>query len=148
MYGSYINGPFMMPNMGYSPMMTMAPNMMRSSLGGGIGGGLRSLLGLTPRMGSAIGTAGRGINWASLLNNTSKTIGVVKEAIPIVKEVGPMMNNMRSMFKIASVFKDETDTSSGIKNTSESSTSNNVSLDKTTTESSQNYRANTPNFFL
>ena len=99
-------------------------------------------------MGSAIGTAGRGINWASLLNNTSKTIGVVKEAIPIVKEVGPMMNNMRSMFKIASVFKDETDTSSGIKNTSESFTSNNVSLDKTTTESSQNYRANTPNFFL
>ena len=93
-----MNGPFMMPNMGYSPMMTMAPNMMRSSLGGG----LRSLLGLTPRMGSAIGTAGRGINWASLLNNTSKTIGVVKEAIPIVKEVGPMMNNMRSMFKIAS----------------------------------------------
>lgn len=144
MYGSYMNGPFMMPNMGYSPMMTMAPNMMRSSLGGG----LRSLLGLTPRMGSAIGTAGRGINWASLLNNTSKTIGVVKEAIPIVKEVGPMMNNMRSMFKIASVFKDETDTSSGIKNTSESSTSNNVNLDKTTTESSQNYRANTPNFFL
>ena len=62
--------------------------------------------------------------------------------------LGPMMNNMRSMFKIASVFKDETDTSSGIKNTSESSTSNNVSLDKTTTESSQNYRANTPNFFL
>ena len=148
MYGSYINGPFMMPNMGYSPMMTMAPNMMRSSLGSGIGGGFRSLLGLTPRMGSSIGTAGRGINWASLLNNTSKTIGVVKEAIPIVKEVGPMMNNMRSMFKIASVFKDETDTSSGIKNTSESSTSNNVSLDKTTTESSQNYRANTPNFFL
>ena len=50
------------------------------------------------------------LNWTGMLNNVSKTLGVVREAIPVVKEVGPMVNNMRSMIKIASVFKDETDT--------------------------------------
>lgn len=136
MYGGYINGPFMMPNMSYVPMSRAMGPAAR-----GLGGSLRSLLGLAPRAGSAAG----GINWSSLLNNTSKTIGVVKEAIPIVKEVGPMMNNMRSMFKIASVFKDETDTSNGIKK---------PSVNYTSTDSNSNNIINTntyqnkPNFFL
>ena len=51
----------------------------------------------------------KSINWGGMLGNASKALGVVNQAIPIVKEVGPMMNNMRSMLKIASVFKDETD---------------------------------------
>jgi len=46
-----------------------------------------------------------------IVGGLSKTLGVVNQAIPIVKEVGPMFNNMKSMLKIASVFKDETDSS-------------------------------------
>ena len=50
----------------------------------------------------------KGINWGGLLNNTSKTLGVINQAIPIVKQAGPMLNNMRSMVKLATVFKNET----------------------------------------
>lgn len=52
----------------------------------------------------------KAINWGSLINNASKTLGVINQTIPLVRQVGPMVNNMRSMLKIASVFKDETDT--------------------------------------
>ena len=131
-----------MPNIPYTPAINnmainnAAPLVRRSTLGSG----LRSLFGLGGTQNVA--AASRGINWSSLLNNTSKTIGVVKEAIPIVKEVRPMFNNMRSMLKVASVFKDNTDiptkeSSANIKNTTNSS--NNYS---------SNISQNEPNFFL
>lgn len=142
----------MMPNMSYGPILnsTMAINSIPSTMarGSSLGSGLRSLLGLGGARNLAGGVS-RGINWSSLLNNTSKTLGVVREAIPIVKEVGPMMNNMKSMLKVASVFKDATDVNS--ENTS-SDRSNNI---KSTTDNFNNQNStktnitqNEPNFFL
>ena len=81
------------------------------------------------------------INWNSMLNNVSRTLGVVRDAIPVVKEVGPMINNMKSMIKIASVFKDETET----KKTSNNQ--NNQKENSTTKSTNSNYN-NEPNFFL
>ena len=49
------------------------------------------------------------INWGGLINNTSKTLGVINQTIPLVRQVGPMVTNMKSMIKVASLFKDETD---------------------------------------
>ena len=122
--------------------------MMRGAMNGGsLGGGLRSLLGLGGR-GSAIG---RGIYWTSLLNNTSKTIGVVKEAIPIVKEAGPMLRNMKSIIKVASVFKDETDTTGGGTDGDVKSTTTDLGNGTYSTDNSNlssNYNSNEPNFFL
>lgn len=169
MYGNYMGAPFMMPGFG-APGAFGGPasygniGMMRGAMngigamngaalrggtaaGGSLGGGLRSLLGLGGR-GAAIG---RGINWTSLLNNTSKTIGVVKEAIPIVKEAGPMLRNMKSIIKVASVFKDETDTTSGgndgdVKNTTTDLGNGTYSTDNSNLSS--NYNSNEPNFFL
>ena len=152
MYGNYMGDPFMMPNMSYGPMLnsTMAMNSIPSTMarGSSLGSGLRSLLGLGGTRNLAGGVS-RGINWSSLLNNTSKTLGVVREAIPIVKEVGPMMNNMKSMLKVASVFKDATDVNS--ENTS-NDRSNNI---KSTTDNFNNQSStktnitqNEPNFFL
>ena len=142
----------MMPNMSYGPILnsTMAINSIPSTMarGSSLGSGLRSLLGLGGARNLAGGVS-RGINWSSLLNNTSKTLGVVREAIPIVKEVGPMMNNMKSMLKVASVFKDATDVNS--ENTS-NDRSNNI---KSTTDNFNNQNStktnitqNEPNFFL
>lgn len=152
MYGNYMGGPFMMPNMSYGPILnsTMAINSIPSTMarGSSLGSGLRSLLGLGGARNLAGGVS-RGINWSLLLNNTSKTLGVVREAIPIVKEVGPMMNNMKSMLKVASVFKDATDVNS--ENTS-NDRSNNI---KSTTDNFNNQNStktnitqNEPNFFL
>ena len=149
MYGNYMGGPFMMPNMSYGPMLnsTMAMNSIPSTMarGSSLGSGLRSLLGLGGARNLAGGVS-RGINWSSLLNNTSKTLGVVREAIPIVKEVGPMMNNMRSMLKVASVFKDATDVNSeNISNNNIKSTTDNFNNQNST---KTNITQNEPNFFL
>ena len=81
----------------------------------------------------------KNINWGTLFNNTSKALGVVNQALPIVKQAGPMFNNMRSMLRVASAFKDVTD-------------SNNK---KTTSNKTSNYNlnnryqySNSPNFFI
>lgn len=179
MFGNYYGGPGMISNMGFGPMtgtgsmMGMGP-MMGTTMGRGLGNlgrgmaaqgaiggaqGIGSLgrLGAGARAGSGILSGLRGVNWSGLLNNASKTLGVVKEAIPIVKEAGPMMHNMKSMLKIASVFKDETDVGSTKNTSSREFTSEGISGQKenisinTNTDSSRinsDSISNEPNFFL
>ena len=164
MYGNGINNPFMMQNM-YSPimgtnsmmrsipMMNSAPNMLGM---GAPRGGLSSLLGLgrTANGSGGIFSGLKSFNFGNLLTNTSKALGVVKEAIPIVKEVGPMVGNMRQMLKIASIFKDETDTSAKTTtNNTTSKTGNETTTIKesdTISSTTINTRTNDnePNFFL
>lgn len=117
------NQPYFIP--GY--INSFSPYMMRGPMIGGMG---RSMAGIGSaingaRRGANIANAGRGlgilgklgnsmksikaINWGGLINNTSKTLNVVNQAIPLVRQVGPMMNNMKSMLRVASIFKDETD---------------------------------------
>lgn len=43
----------------------------------------------------------KAINWGGLLDGTQKTLGVINQAIPIVYQVKPIINNARTMFKIA-----------------------------------------------
>lgn len=153
MFGNNFGYPFMggMPNQMIPPMTR---NMIRpaiSPLNRGIsqGGGLRSLLGLG-RTTSPGGLASRGFSFSNLLNGASKTLGVVRDAIPVVKEIGPMMNNMKSMLKIASVFKDETDTKEKKEETSSNINNNdqNNITNKEKTDYSYNQSNNSPNFFL
>ena len=46
-----------------------------------------------------------GINWGSILNNTQKTLGIVNQAIPMVKQISPVMKNAKTMFKVMNEFK-------------------------------------------
>lgn len=64
--------------------------------------------GLFGRLGGAFGAI-KSFNWGGLINNTSKTLGIINQAIPIVRQVRPMVHNVQSMMKVASIFKDETD---------------------------------------
>ena len=78
---------------------------------------------------STLGTASKAsllgkINWSSLLSNAQKTLNVVNQAIPLVRQVGPMMNNMKSMLRVASIFKDETDVKTVRNNTKVSNKTN------------------------
>ena len=148
MYGNNFGYPFMggMPSQIVPPMTgNMMGPMMGAPLRSAGGGGLRSLLGL-----GRTSTGTSSFNFTSLLNGASKTLGVVKDAIPVVKEVGPMMNNIRSMLKIASVFKDETDTTKKEGTTSSNIASSNTSSNNTTTQKVEytNQTNNQPNFFL
>lgn len=153
MFGNNFGYPFMggMPNQMISPMTRNMMGPVMSPLNRGIsqGGGLRSLLGLG-RTTSPGGLASRGFSFSNLLNGASKTLGVVRDAIPVVKEIGPMMNNMKSMLKIASVFKDETDTKEKKEETSSNINNNdqNNITNKEKTDYSYNQSNNLPNFFL
>lgn len=156
MYGNNINNPFIMSNI-RGPMVgmrgtPMMGNTIRTApIFGNIprSGGLGSLFGLGRT--SALGT--RPFNLSGLLNNTSKALGVVKEAIPIVKEVGPMMGNMRQMLKIASIFKDETETftKEEIKQNTNINVKEETKEKDTITNSTSkisNKNENEPNFFI
>lgn len=153
MFGNNFGYPFMggMPNQMISPMTRNIIGPAMSPLNRGIsqGGGLRSLLGLG-RTTSPGGLASRGFSFSNLLNGASKTLGVVRDAIPVVKEIRPMMNNMKSMLKIASVFKDETDTKEKKEETSSNINNNdqNNITNKEKTDYSYNQSNNSPNFFL
>lgn len=106
---------------------------------------------------SKLGLAGKSINWGGLLNNASKTLGVVNQAIPLVKQAGPMFNNMKSMMRLASIFKDETDNSprrNSNQVNSQNYTSQNVNnqyLQDNTSKYNDlvdDYQYNKPNFFI
>ena len=153
-YGNNFGGPFLPPNMTYGPMMRASAMPMMSMHAGraGLGGGLKSLLGLSGR-GAAAGA--RGISWSALLGNASRALNVVNQAIPIVKEAGPMISNMKSMIKIASIFKDETDSTTVRTQNNASQNNNQPEISNITKESdtissttiNQNNN-NEPNFFL
>lgn len=87
--------------------------------------------GLFSRLGGAI----KGINWSGFINNASKTVGVINQTIPLVKQAGPMIRNMKSVMKVASVFKDETDPKPN------KNTQNNYQKKSITTNNTLNYNS-------
>ena len=48
----------------------------------------------------------KNIKWATLLDGTQKTLGVINQAIPIVYQVKPIVSNAKTLFKIANVMKE------------------------------------------
>lgn len=46
-----------------------------------------------------------GLTFSSILSGAQKVLGVANQAIPLVKQVQPMMNNAKTMFKIMNEFK-------------------------------------------
>ncbi len=73
----------------YNPYFTMYPymNMARP--------------GLISRLFSGI----RNINFGSIISGTGKTLNVVNQAIPLVKQVSPVVKNAKTMFKVMNEFK-------------------------------------------
>ena len=45
----------------------------------------------------------KNIKWGSILDGTSKTLNVINQAIPVVYQVKPIINNAKTMFKIANI---------------------------------------------
>lgn len=89
--------------------------------------------------------AKKGINWAGLLSNTQKTLNIVNQAIPIVYQVKPILNNAKTMFKLASAFS-SSGNNSNIKN-------NNANTSTTYSETEENntyndLSSNQPSFFI
>lgn len=49
----------------------------------------------------------KNIKWASLLEGTQKTLGVINQAIPVVYQMKPIVNNAKTLFKIAGSMKED-----------------------------------------
>ena len=95
----------------------------------------------------------RRFNWSGLLNGANKSLNVVNQTIPLVRQAGPMVSNMKNMFKIAKAFGNET-TNKFSKNGSVRSSTNNSLFQETSSKSSKNNQKkevtddNYPNFFI
>lgn len=144
------NQPFFIPSYYSSaiPNLTRGAMLANPALSAGSASRGASLFG---KLGNAVGAI-KSFNWGGLINNTSKTLGIINQTIPLVRQVGPMVGNMRSMLKIASAFKDETDTSSTnnqniIKNQPQNT--NNTTYDNRKEEKIVDYTTNdSPTFFI
>lgn len=51
----------------------------------------------------------KGIGFGNILTNTSKTLGVINQAIPIYYQVKPLWNNARTMLRIRDELRDSDD---------------------------------------
>ena len=65
-----------------------------------------------------------GINWSNILTNTQKSLGIINQAIPLVYQVKPMINNAKTMFKIAGAMKGDSRSSNQSPRTNIESSSN------------------------
>ena len=95
----------------------------------------------TGLIGRALG--GGGIKWGSILSGTQRVLGVANQAIPMIKQMTPVMKNAKTMFKVMNEFK-KVDTpvpTSDINNPS----SNEIIEEDSINNSSNN---NGPTFFL
>ena len=82
------------------------------------------------------------INLGAILTNTQKTLNIVNQAIPIVYQVKPIVNNAKTLFKVIGAVnaKDPTPTTKII-NTNTPITKNETTLDVISNQ-------NQPTFFL
>lgn len=94
----------------------------------------------TPGLFSRIFTGIRGFNWQGLLTNANKTLNVVNQTIPLVRQAGPMFNNMRSMLRLAKAFGSETTNNKNEIKKEESIKEKNIIVQEEKEES--------PNFFI
>lgn len=83
----------------------------------------------------------RSINWGGLLDGAQKTLGVINQAIPIVYQVKPIINNAKTMFRIANVINSPDPPPSNQNNKS-------IIPTNTTSISSNNKTTNLPIFYI
>lgn len=113
----------------YSPYMSMAPYMSMPAKAGLFS----KLLG------------GNGLTLGSILSGTQKAIGFANQAIPLVKQVSPVVKNAKTMFRVMNEFKkvDTPNTSNINKASSNTSNVNNENIIQENT-----YDNNGPTFFI
>lgn len=68
-----------------------------------------------PRIGLFQRLFGGNINFSSILSGTQKTLNIVNQGIPLIKQVRPIMQNAKTMFKVMNEFK-KVDTPSVVSN--------------------------------
>lgn len=90
-----------------------------------------------------------GINWSSILSGTQKTLNIANQAIPLIKQVSPVMKNAKTMFRIMNEFKKvDTPLDNQEKVSNNSNTETNESVEKSETRTYESKNNNGPTFFI
>lgn len=93
--------------------------------------------------------AGRGITLSSIINGTQRTLGLVNQAIPIVKQVTPVMKNAKTMFRVMNEFKKVDAPTNNSNSVSNDYSSNEVSNEEVINTEKQDYvSSGGPTFFV
>ena len=82
---NYYNPYYMMPTYNMMPALTSSatrPGLFSRLLGGA-----------------------SGIKWSSILNGTQKTLNILNQGIPLVRQASPLMKNAKTMFRLMNEFK-------------------------------------------
>lgn len=98
-----------------------------------------TLINNSPRFFSRIFNSG---SLSSIINGTKKTLDIVNQTIPLVKQVSPVVRNARTMFKVMSEFK-RADSPGIVANSKQTS-----NQEKPVINSKEKVNTNGPTFFL
>ena len=94
------------------------------------------------------------INWGAILTNTQKTLNIVNQAIPLVYQVKPIVNNAKTIFKIMGAVRENDNINTPISNVNKKNNSaykNNIpnnTLIHNTNTNNVSTNTNQPVFFL
>ncbi len=69
----------------------------------------------------------KNLDFNKILTNTSKTLGVIKEAIPVYYQVKPIISNAKTLFRVANIIKEDSivdDTVATVANNTDSLSNN------------------------
>ena len=89
---------------------------------------------------------------SSFINGTQKTLGLINQAIPLVKQVSPVVKNAKTMFKVMNEFKRVDKPATTQSNISNANLTNDIA--ESAISSNENNKAisnsniNSPTFFL
>ena len=101
-----------------------------------------------PNMGPRLGLfsrlfGGRNFSFSGLLSGTQKTLNTINQIIPLAKQAKPLVNNVKTMFKVMNEFKKV-----NIPQQSIYEDYNNLGKEKTQQNESYKNSNNGPTFFL
>lgn len=108
-----------------------------------------------PTMGSGatVGRAGLfsrlfgNINLSSILSGTGKVVNFANQAIPLVKQMTPLVKNAKTMFRLMNEFKKVDEPKTTNTDIIETNTST-TAIDNTNSIRAENYNQNGPTFFI
>ena len=91
------------------------------------------------------------LNLSSIINGTQKTLNIVNQTIPLIKQAGPVINNAKTMFRVMNEFKkvdiNKVDTENIRNNNITINNSPNSTTNTTNSSKTPSYVNNGPTFF-
>ena len=92
---------------------------------------------------------GNGVTLGSIINGTQRALNFANQAIPLVKQVRPMIGNAKTMFKVMNEFKRVEKPKQNINNNINSNNVSDINKGETIIENNYSYTTDEgPTFFI